>query len=79
MGRQYLLKKLAEEAGEVVVAAIKHNLHDTAGTRFNLEKELGDLYAIAALLAAGGDLDYVMVGKRQEQRVIRERKRVERR
>lgn len=49
--RKRLLKKLAEEAGEVVVAAIKHLLHNTTATASALEDEIGDLIGVYQALA----------------------------
>lgn len=73
---KYLLLKLAEEAGEVVVAAIKHRLHRSPSTLTNLEKEVGDVLAIVQLLC---ETDYIAGGrikKYAERREVRERKRM---
>lgn len=75
MSIKYLLLKLAEEAGEVVVAAIKHRIHRTAATRVALEKELGDLFAICKLLDQRGELSQSAIYKQQQERYDRERKR----
>jgi NTP pyrophosphatase (non-canonical NTP hydrolase) len=60
------LAKLAEEAGEIVQAAMKILRHgydsfnpddpDHEGNRAELERELGDLHAITGLMLERGDL-----------------------
>lgn len=73
---KYLLLKLAEEAGEVVVAAIKHRLHNTASTRRQLEAEIGDVLAIIALLMTHADIDNARCTARQGARYNKELKRM---
>lgn len=73
---KYLLLKLAEEAGEVVVAAVKHRLHRNPGTLTNLEKEVGDLLAIVQLLCEGASIGGGRIKKYAERREVRERKRM---
>jgi len=75
MSIKYLLLKLAEEAGEVVVAAIKHRIHKTPGTRDELSKEVGDFLAVVQLLGEAGGLSPATVTKQREERYDRERKR----
>lgn len=75
MSIKYLLLKLTEEAGEVVVAAIKHRIRRTDATRVALEKELGDLFAICKLLDQRGELSPAVIYKQQQERYDRERKR----
>lgn len=76
MSTRYLLLKLAEEAGEVVVAAIKHRLHRTKTTRLRLEQEIGDLYAIVELLLSQVDLSRRGVAMAKDARMIREKERM---
>ena len=63
---KYLLIKLAEEAGEVVVAAIKHRLHRTLQTKAQLEGEIGDMLAIVEILCERQRMcmDNIMIAKR---------------
>ena len=75
MSLKYLLMKLAEEAGEVVVAAVKHQLHRTPGTRRDLELELGDLYGVVNLLCEAERLSAATILTQSEERYARERKR----
>jgi NTP pyrophosphatase (non-canonical NTP hydrolase) len=72
----YLLSKLAEEAGEVVVAAIKYKLHRSERTKEELAKELGDLIGVAQHLFANNTLDQVVVNESATRRFIRERGRM---
>lgn len=72
---KYLLAKLIEEAGEVVVAACKYRLHRNARTKQDLEDELGDLFAVVALLKEYFGLDGERISARKAQRKERERKR----
>lgn len=72
---KYLLLKLAEEAGEIVVAAVKHRLHRTDGTRRKLEQEIGDLIAIVTLLTAS-ELNGNRIDRAAEARETREARRV---
>lgn len=72
---KYLLAKLIEEAGEVVVAACKYRLHRNEHTKRQLEHELGDLFAIVALLKQHYGLDGERIATRKAQRKERERKR----
>lgn len=74
---KYLLLKLAEEAGEVVVEAVKHRLHNNALTRRNLEMEVGDLLAIIDLLTAAGWLERKTIEQQRTARFRREYKRME--
>lgn len=73
---KYLLLKLVEEAGEVVVAAIKHRLHDTPGTRRQLAEEVGDLYAIVDHLFMQGGISPKVAATRRDERYAREQKRM---
>lgn len=73
---KYLLLKLAEEAGEVVVAAVKHRLHRTASTKRQLELEIGDLLAICCLLVEYSWLNDAEIQVHREKRLTRERKRL---
>ena len=75
---KYLLLKLAEEAGEVVVAAIKHRLHRTARTRQRLEAEIGDVLAIVDLLCERNGLKAKRISHHQSERYARELKRITR-
>ena len=72
---KYLLLKLAEEAAEVVVAAVKHRLHNTPNTKAKLEAEVGDLLAIVTILVDDSKLcgEYIHVMKRKRMRRERER------
>ena len=72
---KYLLIKLAEEAGEVVVAAIKHRLHRTLQTKANLEGEIGDLLAIVEIVCERQrmSMEAIMVAKRLRIRKERDR------
>lgn len=72
---KYLLLKLAEEAGEVVVAAIKHRLHRTPETQRELEGELGDLNAVTQLLFQNGSIEAKRVNEQTGVRYDKERKR----
>jgi phosphoribosyl-ATP pyrophosphohydrolase len=72
---KYLLLKLAEEAGEVVVAAIKHRLHRTDATRRELEGEIADLSGIVRILVDEFELDTQRMDKLSNQRKQRELKR----
>jgi phosphoribosyl-ATP pyrophosphohydrolase len=74
---KYLLLKLAEEAGEVVVAAIKHRLHQTASTRRALALEIGDLYAIVDLLFMESAISAPVAANRRNERYKREKQRRE--
>lgn len=79
MSTRYLLLKLAEEAGEVVVAAIKHRLHRTKATRLRLEQEIGDLYAIVELLCHrdyADDLSRHEIHAAKNRRVEKEHQRM---
>lgn len=76
MSTRYLLLKLAEEAGEVVVAAIKHRLHRTKATRLRLEQEIGDVMAIAELLLNRADLSRRNVMLARDARIDREKERM---
>ena len=76
MSTRYLLLKLAEEAGEVVVAAIKHRLHRTKVTRLRLEQEIGDLMAIVDLLCRDDQLHRSELSKARTARREREEQRV---
>lgn len=71
----YLLTKLAEEAGELVVAALKHRLHRSAKTRRELRKEAGDVQALLRLLINDGEVDETAPTKSTQRRIARERKR----
>lgn len=73
---KYLLLKLAEEAGEVVVAAIKHSLHDTPGTRRQLAEEIGDVYAIVDHLLMVKGISPRVAADRRNERYARELKRM---
>jgi phosphoribosyl-ATP pyrophosphohydrolase len=73
---KYLLLKLAEEAGEVVVAAIKHRLHNTAATKRELALEIGDLYAIVDLLFMCSAISPRSAADRRNERYAREQKRM---
>lgn len=72
---KYLLLKLAEEAGEVVVAAIKHRLHRTDATQAELEAEIADLSAIVRILVDASSLNVERINKLSNQRKQRELKR----
>jgi NTP pyrophosphatase (non-canonical NTP hydrolase) len=76
MSTKYLLTKLAEEAGEVVVAALKHKLHRNAVTRVELAKEVGDLLAVVQILCEKLQLSNKTIIHQQEERYARERARV---
>lgn len=73
---KYLLLKLAEEAGEVVVAAIKHRLHNTPDTRRQLAEEVGDLYAIVDHLLMVRGISPKVAADRRNERYARETKRM---
>lgn len=75
---KYLLLKLAEEAGELVVAAIKHGLHKSHATRRALEGEIADVLAVIELLFEYS-IDVERVAHLTVQRKNRERKRMEKR
>lgn len=68
----YLLMKLAEEAGEVVVAAVKHRIHRSTKTRLELSQEIGDLYAVAELLMLEGVVSAPAAATRRNERYKRE-------
>jgi NTP pyrophosphatase (non-canonical NTP hydrolase) len=71
----YLLTKLAEEAGELVVAALKHRTHRSARTRRNLRKEAGDVLALLGMLVKEGEVDPTALLKSTQRREARERER----
>jgi NTP pyrophosphatase (non-canonical NTP hydrolase) len=71
----YLLTKLAEEAGELVVAALKHRTHRSAKTRRDLRKESGDVLALLGMLVREGEVDQAALHKSTQRRAARERKR----
>lgn len=71
----YLLLKLAEEAGEVVVAAVKHRLHRTSKTRDALSREVGDFYAVAELLMMDGTISPKVAAAQRNDRYKREDER----
>lgn len=73
---KYLLLKLAEEAGEVGVAAIKHRIHRTQSTRAALEGEVGDVLAICAMLADRNALSMTSISAARDARIRRETKRI---
>jgi phosphoribosyl-ATP pyrophosphohydrolase len=73
---KYLLLKLAEEAGEVVVAAIKHRLHGTERTKRELEGEIADFIGVTNLLIKSRWVDGPRVSKLAEAREKREKKRI---
>lgn len=73
---KYLLLKLAEEAGEVVVAAVKHRIHRSKQTRRRLEGEVADLLAIVDLLIERGGLKPGRITKLQSERHARELSRL---
>lgn len=73
---KYLLLKLAEEAGEVVVAAIKHRIHRTSRTRAALEGEIGDVLAICAMLVDRAALTHANIASHRDARIARETKRI---
>lgn len=75
MSLKYILLKLAEEAGEVVVAAVKHQLHRTPATRRELELEIGDLYGVVHLLCEVTCLSAEAIRTQSKERYDRERKR----
>lgn len=76
MKTKYLLKKLAEEAGEVVVAAIKYHLSPTVDKRVKLECEIGDLMALSGLLSAANQpLDVRNITLQCQRRTKKERDR----
>lgn len=75
MSAKYLLLKLAEEAGEVVVAAMKHRLHRTSSTRRELSKEIGDLLAVVKLLNEFEDINNKITKDQYKERYVRERER----
>lgn len=75
MSTRYLLLKLAEEAGEVVVAAIKHRLHRTKATRLRLEEEIGDLLAVVDLLCRS-ELSRATIHASRNARTRREEERM---
>lgn len=79
MGLRYLLLKLAEEAAEVIVAAVKHRLHHTAVTQARLEDEIGDMLAIITILRNDAYLDNARIGDARAERIKRERQRMEKR
>lgn len=72
----YLLLKLAEEAGELVVAVLKHKLHRSPATLAKLEGEIADVLAIVALLMEGGGVSMKRVNAKQAARYSRELKRM---
>lgn len=71
----YLLLKLAEEAGEVVVAAVKHRLHRSSKTREALSREVGDFYAVAELLMADRTISAPVAAAQRNARYKREDER----
>jgi NTP pyrophosphatase (non-canonical NTP hydrolase) len=71
----YLLTKLAEEAGELVVAALKHSLHDAPRTRRDLRNEAGDVLALIGLLIKAEVLSAKEVNEAAERRSCREKER----
>jgi NTP pyrophosphatase (non-canonical NTP hydrolase) len=71
----YLLTKLAEEAGELVVAALKHRTHRSAKTRRDLRREAGDVLALLGMLVREGEVDQAALHKSTQRRAARERKR----
>lgn len=73
---KYLLLKLAEEAGEVVVAAIKHRIHGTPATKRELALEIGDLYAIVDHLLMRSAISPKVAADRRNERYAREAKRM---
>lgn len=73
--KNYLLTKLAEEAGELVVAALKHSLHDSPGTRRDLRNEAGDVLALIGLLVKAEVLSVKEVNEAAERRSRREKER----
>lgn len=76
MSTNYLLLKLAEEAGEVVVAAIKHRIHQSAGTRTELAKEIGDLLAVVEIMCEKAQLSTKVIDKQNRERYAREHARL---
>lgn len=72
---KYLLLKLAEEAGEVVVAAIKHRLHRTDATRRELEGELADLIGVMRCLCDEHALNLDEIHRLGRKRHLRETER----
>ena len=73
---KYLLLKLAEEAGEVVVAAIKHRIHGTAATRDELERECGDVVAMIRHLCEVKGFSHMRIEQHCKARYAREAKRI---
>lgn len=73
---KYLLLKLAEGAGEVVVAAIKHRIHNTATTKRELALEIGDLYAIVDHILMCNGISPKVAADRRNERYAREAKRM---
>lgn len=76
---KYLLLKLVEEAGELVVAAVKYRLHRTPATLRKLEGEAADVLAILTLLATPGGVDMGRVHRLKVARMKRETLRMEKR
>lgn len=76
---KYLLLKLAEEAGEVVVAAVKHRIHKHPDTRRELAEEVGDFYAIVDLLFMDSVISAPVASQRRNERYARELKRMKER
>lgn len=73
MKLDYLLKKLAEEAGEVTAAAIKHSLHRDQASKDALEGEMADVLALVHLTSKKLRLDAKRVVNLMEARVEREK------
>lgn len=78
---KYLLLKLAEEAGEVVVAAVKYRLHKSPVTAAELEQEVGDFLGVLRLLTEQDDTSVSTrnILRHTEARYAREKKRAKRR
>lgn len=73
---KYLLLKLAEEPGEVVVTAIKHRIHNSPATRDRLEQEVGDVMAMVKLLIEKRSMSYDRISTHTKSRYHREVKRM---
>ncbi len=77
--KKYLLFKLAEEAGEVVVAAVKYRLHNSPATRRQLEREVGDFLGVLDCLFGIDALNQRKIENQRATRYDREWKRAKRR
>lgn len=69
---KYLLRKLAEEASEVAVAAIKVHHKGNKRNKARLHGEVADVVAILQLLGIDVHVDHKRIDKLVKERVRRE-------